>query len=235
MDIYQILRVSKNADKAELQAKYLRLLDVYQMMATFAEEQEVADIARLKLEQLISAGKECGLYSEYPESFTTATPQAEISSIKIALNSSRADADKLRNSNILRRIDALPESAEKYYLKAIANLRIDSSLQGCKSAVDELHKAIEMDPANEAYIGLLDAISEQMQEYEQQQREKAEKEERERREQEKKSQRALAAAKRRHFLGTAGSCISGIVGIGFYVFMLCCCCIFCYKYCCGCE
>ena len=42
MDIYQILRVRKNADKAELQAKYLRMLDSYQMTATFAEEQEIA-------------------------------------------------------------------------------------------------------------------------------------------------------------------------------------------------
>ena len=48
MDIYQILRVRKNADKAELQAKYLRMLDSYQMTATFAEEQEIADIAQAK-------------------------------------------------------------------------------------------------------------------------------------------------------------------------------------------
>ena len=176
MDVYQILRVRKNADKAELQAKYLRMLDSYQMTATFAEDQEVADIARIKLDQLIAAGKECGLYNEHPESDTTITPQTNISSIKLALNSSRSDVSKLRGSNISGKIDALPESAEKHYLKAVVNLRIDSSFQGCQNAVTELHKAIKLDPSNEAYTGLLDAISEQIKDYEQRVRDDREKE-----------------------------------------------------------
>lgn len=230
MDIYQILRVRKNAAKAELQAKYLRMLDSYQLTATFAEEQEIANIARGKLEQLIAAGKEYGLDNEHPESNTTITQQTNISSIKLALNSSRSDASKLKGSNIPGKIDALSESAEKHYLKAVVTLRIDSSFQGCQNAVAELHKAIESDPSNEAYIGLLDAISEQIRDYEQRQIDKAEQDERDRQEKERRSQQAVAAAQRRQFWNTAGPCIGGIVSLGVTILACWCGC----KSCCGC-
>lgn len=224
MDIYQILRSRRNADKAELQARYLRMLDSYQMTAAFAEEQEIADIARAKLDQLIAAGKECGLYNEHPESDTTITQQTSISSIKLALNSSQADVSKLKGSNISGKIDALPESAEKHYLKAIVLLRIDSSFQGCQNAVAELHKAIELDPSNEAYIGLLDAISEQIRDYGQRQRNKAIRDERARQEQERRSQQAVAAAQRRRFWNSAGPCLGGLAGLGAAVLACCCVC-----------
>lgn len=233
MDIYQILRVRKNADKAELQAKYLRMLDSYQMTATFAEDQEVADIARIKLDQLIAAGKECGLYNEQPESDTTITPQTNISSIKLALNSSRSDVSKLRGSNISSKIDALPESAEKHYLKAVVNLRIDSSFQGCQNAVTELHKAIKLDPSNEAYTGLLDAISEQIKDYEQRQRDKAAQDERERQERERRSREALADAQRRQFWNSARPCLGGLASIGVTI-LACWCGCECCKSGCGC-
>ncbi len=210
MDIYQILRVQKNADRDELQAKYLRMLDSYQMTATFAEEQEIAEIARTKLKQLTAAGKEYGLYNEYPESNKTITQQANISSIKLALNSSGCNAEKLKESNILGKIDALPESAEKHYLKTVVTLRIDSRFQGCQDAVVELDKAINLDPSNEAYLGLLDAISEQIQVYEQRQREKAAEEERERQERERRSQEAVAEAQRKEFWDSAGPCLGSL-------------------------
>lgn len=233
MDIYQILRVRKNADKAELQAKYLRMLDSYQMTATFAEEQEIADIAQAKLEQLIAAGKECRLYDEHPESNTTITQQTNISSIKLALNSSRSDVSKLKGSNISGKIDALSESAEKHYLKAVVTLRIDSSFQGCQNAVAELHKAIKLDPSNEAYIGLLDAISEQIRDYEQRQRDKAVQDERDRQEQERRSQQAVAAAQRRRFWNSAGPCLGGLASLGVVPLMCWCGCECCKSSGCG--
>ncbi len=233
MDIYQILRVRRNADVSELQAKYIRLLDSYQMTATFAEDKEIADVAKMKLEQLISAGKECGLYIERPESDTTITTQTSISSIKLALNSSRADVSKLRGSNIMGKIDALPDSAEKHYLKAIVNLRIDSSFQGCQNAINELHKAVKLDPTNAAYTGLLDAISEQVKDYEQRQRDKAAQDERDRQERERQSQATLAAAQRRQFWNSAGPCLSGIAGLAFTAFACWCTCECC-KSGCGC-
>ena len=228
MDIYQILRVRKNADKSELQAKYLRLIDTYQMTATFAEEQEIADIAQNKLNRLLSAGKECGLYSECPESDTVNTPQTNISLIKLALNSSRSDASKLKGSNISGKIDLLPESAEKHYLKAIVTLRLDSSFQGCQTAVLELHNAIKMDPTNEAYTGLLDAVSEQIKDYEQRQRQKAAQDERERQDRERQSAAAVAAAQRRRFWSSAGPCLGGLGGIAATI-CACWCVIECFK------
>lgn len=219
MDIYQILRVQKTADRKELQAKYLRMLDSYQMTATFAEDRAVSEIARRKIEQLIAAGKEYGLDNEYFESNTTTAQQTNISSIKLALNSSECSVDKLRESNMLDRISALPESAEKHYLKSVVMLRIDSSFRGCRDAITELDEALNLDPTNEAYIGLLDAITEQVQDYEQRQKEKADKEERERLERERKSQEALDAAKEKEFLDSAAGCI---FGCGVPLLMCCC-------------
>ena len=233
MDIYQILRVRRNADKSELQAKYLRLLDTYQMTATFAEDQEIADIAQKKLESLLAAGKECGLYSECPESDTVITPQTNISSIKLALNSSRSDASKLRGSNISGKIDTLPESAEKHYLKAIVTLRLDSTFQGCQTAVSELHNAITLDPTNEAYTGLLDAVSEQIKDYERRQREKAAQDERERQERERQSAATLAAAQRRQFWNSVGPCLGGLGSIAVTIFACWCTCECCKSSGCG--
>ena len=49
MDIYQILRVSLTADKNELQAKYTRMLDSYQLVVSFADDPDVVKVAKLKL------------------------------------------------------------------------------------------------------------------------------------------------------------------------------------------
>lgn len=193
MDIYQILRVHRDADKSELQARYLRMIDTYQIMADFAENQDVAGIAKSKLTQLIMAGKEQGLYTECPESYIAASPQIEIGAIKLALNSSKSDIVKPKGNNILEKIDALPKSAEKYYLKAIVILKIDSSFQGYKNAIVEIQNAIELDSTNEAYVGLLDAMNEQIKDYEQSQRDKMIQDNVERWEREKKSAEALEA------------------------------------------
>lgn len=231
MNIYQILRVRESADRDELQAKYLRMLDTYQMTLTFAESPEVAEIARIKLEQLVEAGKKCGLDSENFESSVTNTIQTDISSIKLALNSSGCDASKLRGSNILGKIDLLPKSAEKHYLKAMVNLRLDSSFQGCQNAVEEIQNAIRLDPTNEAYTGLLDAISEQLKEYEQRQRDRAIQEERERQKRERLSQEALDRARRRQFWNSFGPCASGVGAIALNIFVCWCICYCCESSC----
>ena len=233
MDIYQILRVRPNSDKAELQAKYMRLLDTYQLTATFSDDPEVAEIAQQKLDLLISEGKKAGLHKEHTEDSNDNTVQAQISTIKLALNSSKADASRLRSNNIMGKIDALPACAEKYYLKAVVNLKIDSSFRGCQNAVTELQHAIKYDPTNEAYTGLLDTISEQLQEYEQRQRDKAAAAERERQEQERQSQAALASAQRRQFRENTCPAIWGWVSILFWIGACICACQCC-KSGCGC-
>ena len=77
-----------------------------------------------------------------------------------------------------------------------------------------MHKAIKVDPSNEAYIGLLDALSEQIQEYEQWQRDKAAQDERDRQEQERRSQQAVSAVQRRQFWNSAGPCHGGLASVG---------------------
>lgn len=213
MDIYQILRMSKDADKDELQEKYLRLLESYQMIVTFAENEEVQEISKKKLEQLITAGKEYGIHNERSKNQKVFSSQVEIGTIKLALNSNGSDITKLKSSNISGKIDSLPESAEKHYLKAVVSLKIDSTLKGCQGAISELHKAVKLDPTNEAYIGLMDAISEQIEDYEKRQREKASQDELERRERERRSKEALLRARLSEFWRVAGPCIGGIGGI----------------------
>ena len=129
--------------------------------------------------------------------------------------------------------DAQLVAAEKHYLKAVVSLRIDSSFQGCQNAVTELHKAIKLDPTNEAYTALLDAISEQIKDYEQRQRDKAAQDERERQERERRSQQALADAQRRQFWNSAGPCLGGLASIGVTI-LACWCGCECCKSGCGC-
>lgn len=214
MDIYEILRVNKNVNITELQEKYARLVDVYIMTVEFAENQEVADIAKLKLEQLLELGKKHGLNTKHSQRNIVYSLQNEINIIKLALNSSASDYSKLKGNDISGRIDKLPECGEKHYLKAIVHLRINSDLQGCKNAVEELHKAIKCDSTNEAYRGLIDAIAEQIEEYERRHIDFINQQEQERQEQEKLSQRAVIEAQRRQFLSSAAPCIGGMVSIG---------------------
>lgn len=223
MDIYQILRVRRDAGKAELQAKYLRMLDTYRMVADFAEDQDVARIARLKLNQLLAAGKEYHLYGECPENAGGVTPQTEIAAIKLALNSQKASGGYLSGSSIPEKIDRLPESAEKHYLKATVILKMDGSLNGCREAVPEIQKALALDPSNAAYSGLLDAIEAQVNDYAEQQRLTAEMSERARAEQERRSQQALDEARGRQFWNGVGSSGGGLAGC------LCCAAVWCFA------
>lgn len=232
MDIYQILRVRPNLDKAEIQAKYTRMFDTYQLTATFAEDPEIARIAQLKLDQLIKEGKKANLHADACEARGVDSAQVQISTIRLALNSSKADPSKLRSSNISGKIDALPESAEKHYLRAVVSLRIDSSFRGCQNAVNELQRAVKMDSSNTAYPALLDAISEQLRDYEQRQRDRAAVAERERQEKERQSQQALAAAQRRQFRESACPTLSGLASIGFSLLACCCICQCCQSSCC---
>ena len=223
MDIYQILRVSLTADKNELQAKYTRMLDSYQLVVSFADDPDVVKVAKLKLEQLIQAGQKEGLLTEATEGSDLVTPQQDIFAIKLALNSSRANPSTLRSNNISGKIDALPDSAEKHYLKAVVTLKLDRSLTGFQSALRELHQAVKLDSSSSAYSSLLDAIAEQVKEYEQNQRQAAEAAERDRQERERRSQAAINNAQRRNFQNSNSSC-GGIFAVGCFLCCGCSCC-----------
>ena len=232
MDVHQILRVSQNADKTELQSKYSRMYDTYQMVVSFAEDPDVIRIARTKLEQLILAGQQFELEPERIESSPIISIQHDISSIRLALNSSRANPTTLRANGISGKIDKLPDSAEKHYLKAVVALKLDSTFGGCKAAIDEIQRAVELDSSNAAYIGLLDAIGEQLNYYKEKQCNIAEAMEHDRIEQERRSQEVLNAAQRRRFRDSAGGCLGGLAGIGAVVGACICCASTCRDDCC---
>lgn len=232
MDIYEVLRVSTNADKKELQAKYLRMLDSYQLVANFAESPDVAIIARQKVERLQELGREAGLADEAIESPKIYTTEQEITAIRLALNSSRSNNVLLRGNSISGRIDSLPESAEKHYLKAVVLLKMDSSFNGCRSALSEVQTAVKLDPTNEAYRGLMDALDEQFSEYERKQKQLAAKAEQERLERERQSREAVNAAERRRFWNTAGPCLGSLASIAIVILGCVCCCNVCCSDCC---
>ena len=232
MDIYEVLRVSTNADKKELQAKYLRMLDSYQLVANFAESPEVAEIARQKIERLQELGKEAKLHDEISESTRIYSTEQEITAIRLTLNSNNSNSALLRGSNISGKIDALPESAEKHYLKAVVLLKIDSSFSGCRNALSEIQAAVKLDPTNEAYRGLMDALDEQFTEYERKQKQLAAKAEQERLERERQSREAVNAAERRRFWHTAAPCLSSLVSLAITILGCVCCCNVCCSDCC---
>ena len=181
-------------------------------------------IADSKIAQLKEAAKQVSINEEAAESTVTPTEQMDITAIKLALNSSNANASTLRGANILGKITKLPDSAEKHYLKAVANLRIDSSIGGCRNALDDIMRAIQADSTNTAYIGLLQAIEYEIDIYEERHTRAAEEAEQERLAREHRSQAAVNAARRRRFWGTAGPCIGGIVLIGACIWSISCCC-----------
>lgn len=232
MDIYEVLRVSTNADKKELQAKYLRMLDSYQLVANFAESPEVAEIARQKIERLQELGKEAKLQDELSESTRIYSSEQEITAIRLALNSSNSNSVQLRGNNISGKIDALPNSAEKHYLKAVVILRIDSTFNGCRNALSEIQTAVKLDPTNEAYRGLMDALDEQFTEYERKQKQIAAKAEQERLERERQSREAVNAAERRRFWNTAGPCLGSLASLAITILGCVCCCNICCSDCC---
>ena len=214
MDIYQILRVKTTVDKNELQAKYSRLLDTYKLTVAFAEDKAIVDVANKKMSQLIEAGKECGLSSdESVEMKAYSSIESEISLIKLALNSSKADGALLRKEKILERIIKLPDCAEKHYLKAIVDLKYDSSLKGCKSAIDDLKESLKFDPTNTAVITLMDAINEQLNEYANKLQQKQIQDENDRLERERQSQEALSNARRRQLWDGISPCCAGLGGL----------------------
>lgn len=232
MDIYEVLRVSTSADKKELQAKYLRMLDSYRLVASFAESPEVAEIAQQKIERLQELGREAQLQDELVEDTKIYSAEQEITAIRLALNSGSANGAQLRRNNISGKIDALPDSAEKHYLKAIVLLKSDSSFDGCRNALSEIQTAVRMDPQNEAYLGLMDALDEQFTEYEGKQKQIAVKAEQERLERERQSREALNAAERRRFWNAAGPCLGGVASLAIPVLSCLCCGSVCCNDCC---
>ena len=207
-DIYQILRVRAGTPQADLQAAYIRLTDTYRMVRDFAEDPATAQLAAQKLEKLMEAGAAAGLTLDAKLPTASGGTDEELSKLRMALNSGSASAGAIRASDLLSRARALPESAEKHYLIAMAMLQTDSSFQGCAAAVPELSKAVKQDPGNEAYRGLLDAIQAQLEQYQQHQQLLAEKAEQARQRQEREAQEAIREARTREntsaCLGTVG-------------------------------
>lgn len=221
MDIYQLLRVRVGASKSELEPRYARLVESYRLTAEFAENEEVAAIAKTKLEQLLAAGQEYGL-TEQRDSGAAVSPQASIAEIRLALNSSNANAEKLRGADISGKIGRLPECAEKHYLQAIVQLRLDSGVDGCTAAVKELETALKLEPGNEAYTGLLNAIAEETQALKRRQDERAAREEAARLAREQASREELEQTRRREFWSGVGSCVCGVFALPFYLLTECC-------------
>lgn len=240
MDIYEILRVANCTDKKELQAQYIRLLESYRLVANFAESPDVAQIAQAKIVQLQNAAREAGLVEDYCEQMKRNSTIQDITSIKLALNSSRSNASLLRGINIMDKIESLPNCAEKHYLKTVTLLKLDTSFSGCKEALKEIQEAVKLDPGNIAYNSLMDALEEQFAEYQRYQTVLAEQAEKDRIERERQSALALQEAERRRaqalqeaenrrFWDSAGPCLSGLSAIAMYIIGCICCC----NVCCG--
>lgn len=229
MDIYEMLRVANYTDKKELQAKYVRMLESYRLVESFAESPEVAAIAQAKIDQLLKAAKEAGLEEDCCERVKTSSTEQDITSIKLALNSSRSNASLLWGRDIMGKIDALPNCAEKHYLKTVVLLKTDSSFNGCRDALKEIQEAVRLDPGNIAYKGLMDALEEQFAEYERHQTMLAEQAEKDRIERERRSAQALQEAENRRFWDAAGPCLGGLGAIAVYILGCVCCC----NICCG--
>lgn len=206
-DIYQILRLRKNCDRDELQNAFIRLADTYRIVRDFSEDREVSQLAAEKYDRLIAAGKEEGLTLLCKGVNQMNSSEAELGKLRLALNSSRASASNIRETEALDRAKELPESAEKHYLIALAMLHMDSSFQGCGKAVSELAEATRQDPDNGAYRGLLEAIQAQMKMYQEHQEMEASRAEAERLRQE---QEARAAVRQAQNAETTGQCMSSL-------------------------
>ncbi len=217
MDIYHMLRLTKSATAEEVQQRYSRVTESYRLVAACAEDEDVAKLANAKLSAMRSEGLKMGLEEDKIETAFEASEQTELSAIRRLLNSSNGNATILNGSNIDGKLNQLPDSGEKYYLKAIVTLKTDSSLKGCEKAVEYLRKALTYDPSNSAYLGIMDAIAEEIAIYEDEQRRIAESSEQERKQREKQSLQTVHQAQRRRFWGSAGGCIGGLVGLGVLV------------------
>lgn len=227
-DIYQILRLRKTCDRIELQNAFDRLADTFSIVRDFSEDKEVAQLAAEKYDRLIAAGKEEGLSVHSGNVKRFESPEEELGKLRLALNSSRANAATIRETEMFARAMKLPESAEKHYLLALALLHADSSFAGCGKAVPELSAAVQQDPDNEAYRGLLEAIQEQMKLYQDHQKAEADKAEEERKRREREAQEALRKAQRDEstgqFMSSMGYCLSeyGPVICGCICLVTCC-------------
>jgi hypothetical protein len=220
MDIYQILRVKSNTNINEIQMKYLRLLDAYQLVRDFSDEPDVVEIAQNKIEQLKRAGGEARLSSDLALSKPDSSTQESIAAIRLALNSSRSDAKSILSNRLIERVNGLDNSSEKHYLKSILILKTDSSINGLRLAVESLHRALNLDPTNSAYQGLVSAIEEQIDEYVIKQKMIASEQEKERAAQEVRAQQAIIDAQTKKFWNSVSD------NWMMYALGLCCC------YCC---
>lgn len=165
MDIYRILRESPSTPLEELEHKYWKMVDSYQLVVDFADDPEVASIAQRKLDQLVKAGQP-NWSSRSPDLQFPVSEQADLLAIKLALNSKHSLEGSVTRRRLEDRISNLPESAEKHYLSSILILKTMRGIDGCIRAAAELANAIERDPRNIAYKNLAEALNEQINLYE---------------------------------------------------------------------
>lgn len=196
MDIYTLLRMSPSASRSDLQKKYSRIMDSYRLVKLFGEEPEVVELANLKMEKLRAAARICGLSEGSEAVMQKETEEDRIFAIKLALNSKNTNDELLNATGIMRKIGMLQESAEKYYLKAVASIRTDPTIQGCRNAIANLNKALTFDPGNPAYLEFLEAIRLETDRFADEQKMIHERAEEERREQERLSRDRIVAVDR---------------------------------------
>lgn len=162
MDIYQILRVSRDVSRDELTARFWRTADTYQMVIDYSNEMDVREIAQVKLNQLKKAGEQAGITEQLYQDYSGDALFSNITNIRLALNSSSIHSLQMDRTRIMNQISQLPDTAEKHYMNAVYILRTDGRLDGLESALNELQLAVEGDPENEVYKKLVMIILEQI-------------------------------------------------------------------------
>ena len=222
MDIYQILHLPRNVSPGELQRKYEKTVTAYRITATFASDAEVRAIGQRKLEQLLRAGEQAGLRELSDDDLPEGTPQYSLQQVKLALSSTQSEAKNLLPLGAS--IDALPESAEKHYLKSLWHLRTDtgSDLTHLNAAASEIQQALRLEPDHPTYTAVLAAIQEAIQRYQQRQEDLRRQAEEEKRAAEQRREEEQRRIQRQETARTAGSCVCTLIAIPFVCLGECC-------------
>lgn len=162
------LRLPEGCSNEELQDACSRYYTIYKGVLDSAADSSVKEIARGKLEDLVSHARRENVAPQDMDHCNFREEKANINaSVEAQLASMGTGTLSEEQVNRLNGMIAkLPESPKRYYLSALVCLRSKShSVDSYEEAVSKLKTAISNDPENPIYQAMLSDIEREIQAY----------------------------------------------------------------------
>lgn len=161
------LRLAEGCSEQELQDACNRYYAIYKGVMDSAASEAVKAVAGSKLADLVEHARREGVTLQEMEGISFVTQSANINAtVEQELSSCKGTLSPEKAAWLEKKIDALPQSAKRYYLSALVVLgKNEGTIDSFREAVTKLKSAASQDPQNIVYDAMLITLDKEIRDY----------------------------------------------------------------------